>query len=240
MSDAANENARPGDEAGRALGTTNSGAKTMGADFGVNDAEARRVRKPSFDEASLRPFLDAGLTLIPLHHWNALDRRGRQVGKAPSDGAWQARRYNAKSVLSDAVRNGHNLGVRLTPDLLVVDVDPRNYRDGVDSFAKLAADFGIALDDYPHVRTGGGGLHVYMHKPHDAAVLDSLDAYPGVEFKSGGRQVVAPGSIHPGGGEYVGVNLELLVLEPTAPAPLVERIEAASCAPRRSVATQAS
>ena len=232
MSDAANENARPGDEAGRALGTTNSGAKTMGADFGVNDAEARRVRMPSFDDASLRPFLDAGLALIPLHHWNALDRRGRQAGKAPRDGAWQARRYDAGSVLSDAVRRGHNLGVRLTPDVLVVDVDPRNYREGEDSFARLAADFGISLDDYPHVRTGGGGLHVYMRKPHDAMVLDSLDDYPGVEFKSGGRQVVAPGSIHPGGGEYVGVNLELLVLEPTAPASLVERIRRAARLPK--------
>ena len=45
--------------------------------------------------------------------------------------------------------------------------------------------------------TGSGGYHIYMAKPEGLSVKDSLPEYPGIEYKSFGRQVVAPGSIHP-------------------------------------------
>lgn len=51
--------------------------------------------------------------------------------------------------------------------------------------------------------TGSGGLHLYLRKPADVEVRDSLEEYQGVEFKTFGRQVVAPESIHPDGGVYV-------------------------------------
>jgi hypothetical protein len=53
------------------------------------------------------------------------------------------------------------------------------------------ADFG--LPEVPFVRTGGGGLHLYMRNPSDVRVVNELPEYPGVEFKSHGRQVVAGG-----------------------------------------------
>lgn len=196
MTDAANENARPADEAGRALGTTNSGAKTMGADFGVNDAEACRVRMPSFD-----PYVRAGLQLIPLHRWDARDARGRQRGKSPRDGAWQVRDYDSAGVAAAAERDNTNVGVRLPASVVVLDVDPRNFGEG-DSLLSLQIDTGLDLRGVPRTATGSGGAHYWFSKPIDVQLLDSLADYPGVEFKSLGRQVVAAGSVHPNGRRY--------------------------------------
>lgn len=85
---------------------------------------------------------------------------------------------------------------------LVVDVDPRNFPDGEtldtdNPLRRLCAAVGLDPDAYPTVVTGSGGLHLYMTKPTDVALLDTHPDYPGVEFKSRGRQVVAAGSVHP-------------------------------------------
>lgn len=162
-----------------------------------NDAAPSPTSKPSFDG---QPLLDAGLTLIPLN------------GKVPRDKKWQLNDYDSRAELASA--EGHrNLGVNLTGSgWLVVDVDPRNFK-GDDSLAKLVADAGLDVAEYPAVQTGGGGLHVYMRLPDGFEAVTHHDRYPGIEFKSSG-QVVAPGSIHPGTGKpYVAVNMGLLSLE---------------------------
>ncbi|WP_311260609.1 bifunctional DNA primase/polymerase [Xanthomonas sp. WCS2017Cala2-12] len=172
-----------------------------------NDAAGISVRKPSFDVEGL---IRAGLTLIPLHRWNAKDARGRSRGKTPRDGAWTSRDYESREVLEQARRDGLNLGVRLPPTWMVLDVDPRNFggKDdpgnaaGRDPLAELARDARLDLSACPHTVTGSGGHHYWFRKPADVQVLDSLEDYPGVEFKSHGRQVVAPGSIHPNGRRY--------------------------------------
>jgi len=56
---------------------------------------------------------------------------------------------------------------------------------------------GLDLSACPHTVTGSGGHHYWFRKPADVTLLDSLTDFPGVEFKSKGRQVVAAGSIHP-------------------------------------------
>ncbi len=100
------------------------------------------------------------------------------------------------------VQHGGNAGWRLGAVDLVVDVDPRNFTDGDDPLTRLCTDTGLDLTHCPHVLTGSGGDHYYLTKPRDAATLDSLADYPGVEFKTYGRQVVVPGSIHPSGNLY--------------------------------------
>lgn len=162
-------------------------------------AATRSDAKPSIDAESL---LRAGLTLIPLHRWDARDAKGRARGKSPIDGAWQSRDYDSRDVLAQAERRGLNVGVRLPSSWMVLDVDPRNFPEGRDPLAELAADARLDLDACPRVRTGSGGHHYWFRKPADVQVLDSLEDYPGVEFKSHGRQVVAPGSIHPNGTVY--------------------------------------
>jgi hypothetical protein len=137
-------------------------------------------------------------TLIPLHAYDATrKKRGkvRRVGKAPRDFNWTKRDYSSKAVLQECVGSNINVGIRLTADQLVIDVDPRN--GGNEGFAKLSASIGLDASLYPTVITGSGGEHLYMKKPPGLLIADTLPDFPGVEFKSKGRQVVAAGSIHP-------------------------------------------
>lgn len=147
-------------------------------------------------------YLEAGLQLIPLHRWDAKDSKGRDRGKTPRDGAWQIREYDSRAVLKAAEAGNINVGVRLPASVMVLDVDPRNFGGG-DSLLSLMIDTGLDLRGVPHTATGSGGAHYWFSKPIDVTLLDSLDAYPGVEFKSLGRQVVAAGSVHPNGRHYM-------------------------------------
>ena len=141
MADSAKENARASDELERARAP--QGLKTASeSDLGFDSdhAEALGARKPS----SLRPYIDAGLQLIPLHRWDAVDARGRARGKSPRDGAWQLREYDSATVAAAADRDGANVGVRLPASVVVLDVDPRNFGDG-DSLLALVLDTGLEL-----------------------------------------------------------------------------------------------
>ncbi|QHO73636.1 hypothetical protein ACH79_14260 [Bradyrhizobium sp. CCBAU 051011] len=117
------------------------------------------------------------------------------IGKHPLHTAWPVRNYNSRTVRAICIERGYNVGVRLTDELVVLDVDPRN--GGDTSFVALCFDLGTDGDAFPRVYTGSGGWHCYMRKPADVLIRETLDAYPGLEFKSKGRQVVAAGSMHP-------------------------------------------
>lgn len=156
------------------------------------------MRKP--DLSMLAPYLAAKYELIPLHKPDAASVRNgvnRKDGKRPLDPSWTTRPYDAKAVAKRCASEGRNVGVRLRADQLVIDVDPRNFEDGKDSFKALCADLRLNPSAWPRVVTGSGGDHYYLLKPADVPVIDSLEGYPGVEFKSKGRQVVAAGSAHP-------------------------------------------
>jgi len=150
--------------------------------------------------AALAPYAAAGLTLIPLHRHDHVDAEGRKRGKSPRDANWTKRDYadfNAAAHLSA----GGNVGVRLTAQDLVVDVDPRNFPNGEtlqtdNPLRRLCHEASLDLGSYPTVITGSGGLHIYMRKAADVSLMDSRADYPGVEFKSRGRQVVVAGSVH--------------------------------------------
>lgn len=129
----------------------------------------------------------------------------------------------------DHICDGRNVGVVLDESVLVIDVDPRN--GGDDGWARLQADLNIDASAYPTVRTGSNGLHVYMRLPDGTGRLKNdltADGYPGVELKSIGRQVVAPGSIHPETGNPYTVEIDLDPLDddlgiPFAPQQLIEK-----------------
>ncbi len=168
--------------------------------------------------ASLSQYLEGNWQLIPLHRYDTTDTfkgRLRQRGKSPVDGKWTTAIYKNEDQLAH-IKKGFNVGVRLTAKQLVVDVDPRNFGPTAETkdlpkeqwvlhtldtpgnpFAQLCVDCGIDPDTYPVVETGSGGLHVYMTKPDDISVKDSHPDYPGIEFKTLGRQVVSAGSVHP-------------------------------------------
>ncbi len=159
----------------------------------------------------LLPYVRAGLQLIPLHKWNAVDSKGRPRGKTPGEGKWQVKDYDSNVVIAAVRKYGINAGIRLTASVMVLDVDPRNFggqddpnnAKKVDRLAELVRDTHLDLASAPHTITGSGGHHYWFKKPADVSLMDSLQDYPGIEFKSFGRQVVATGSVHPGGQKEV-------------------------------------
>lgn len=146
----------------------------------------------------LAAFRAGGYELVPLNAVEARDARGRLIGKAPMGSKWRLLPALSVDEAKEHMHDGKNVGVRLRPEDLVLDADPRNYAEGDDPLIRLAKDLDIDLDNYPRVITGSGGFHIYMKKPAEALLRDTLEAYPGLEFKAHGRQVVAPGSVHPG------------------------------------------
>lgn len=186
------------------------------------------MSEPRTDPNQLRPYLDAGWQLIPLHRWDYKDGKGRDRGKTPLHPNWTRRPYSSKDQVGH-MEDGGNVGVRLTASQLVVDVDPRNFgstTDGVDPFSELVLSLGLDPTGWPCVETGSGGWHFYLTKPEDASVVDGLPDYPGVEFKTIGRQVVAAGSLHPSTGRlYEWDFLSAALAEaPAAPDALLDLI----------------
>lgn len=140
------------------------------------------LRPPEATVTELQAFRDAGYTLMPL----------KSQSKVPSDAGWRTRDYSDFD-FAKHLRDGGNLGVRLGPDDLVLDVDPRN---GGDESYKLL-EWLIMGHEPPMVMTGGGGRHLYFKKPEAMTVRHKLDLYPGIDVKTEGGFVVAPGSVHP-------------------------------------------
>jgi predicted P-loop ATPase len=133
----------------------------------------------------IKAFLKAGFTLIPLK------------GKIPVEKNWPQTPYGK---WNETNLDG-NYGVVLTNRHVIVDVDRRNFAPGDNPLKRLTQRLKIDLRSSFIVKTGGGGLHIYLRKPTYALVRGFLADFPGIEFKSKGRQVVGPGSIHPTTGE---------------------------------------
>ena len=92
---------------------------------------------------------------------------------------------------------GKNVGALIPATWAVIDVDPRNFTPGDDSWERLQKDVGLDLSHYAIARTGSGGWHVFVRIPADYKGVVKIEKYPGIEFKQIGAQVVTAGSIHP-------------------------------------------
>ncbi|KAF0232044.1 MAG: hypothetical protein FD175_239 [Beijerinckiaceae bacterium] len=174
-------------------GTPGERKEIIGTEFGDRTDRIDNVAPP----ATSSPLK---LDIIPLHGAKDVDANGKNVGKAPLRSGWQRAAAMNDAEVSAHLAKGKNVGARLRDDQLVIDADPRNYWPGDDPLARLRRDVG--LPDGPTVETGGGGFHIHMRKPAGLKVRDTLDEYPGVEFKTLGRLVVVPPSIHPNGTPY--------------------------------------
>lgn len=157
--------------------------------------------KKTSSRKTIENFLKFGKNLIPLN---------RAHGKRPLHSDWPNRKYTKKEIIRYAEK-GFNIGYRIGDRQLVIDIDPRN--NGKEGLAQLREDFKLHKIDnifaqYPTVKTGGNGYHIYMRLRSNHVIdpdfpkkrlkiRETVDRYPGVEFKVLGRQVVIPGSIHP-------------------------------------------
>lgn len=222
---------------------TDAPGDVRGADKSANAFDISSVkpdRMPLIVMARFRPdMLDAyaatGHDLIPLHAPQDLGQDGKPLGKAPVGKGWRERPALS---LPDARRHmdqGKNIGVRLRASDLVIDVDPRHFDPDDDPLARLGADLDVDLSAWPTIVTGSGGRHIYMLKPSDTSIRASLDGYNGLEFKTAGTQVVAAGSVHPGGGLYawdddvLAVPLRGIGIAPAALIDLIRRPKRPGC-----------
>lgn len=159
--------------------------------------------KQQIDTLALGAFHPDRWTLIPLYPFDhTSELRGKTIkdGKRPRHKDWQRRDYSTRATIKECANSNSNIGVRLRADQLVIDVDPRN--GGDEGWSNLCFELGLDERAFPSVTTGSGGKHFYCTKPANVPVMDTLKDFPGVEFKSKGRQVVAPGSIHPDTGRF--------------------------------------
>lgn len=145
--------------------------------------------KSEISESIIDLYYRLGREIIPI------SKKPPGAGKRPLHKAWQRRQYDIVEIKEYAER-GYNLGFRLGPDDIVIDVDPRN--GGDEGLRRLEADWGLKdlASVLPCVYTGGGGKHFYAKIDPKVKTVETLPEYPGVEFKRVGRQVIMPGSFH--------------------------------------------
>jgi P4 family phage/plasmid primase-like protien len=185
----------------------------------------------SYNNKNLNPYIDLSVDLIPLHPWNKLIK-GDERGKTPRDREWNSATYtqNKKTYLEWS-NSGYNIGYRIPEDQLIVDLDPRNYEEGIDSEELVAdlfgyMDFEELVWDQPVVHTGSGGYHIYCTLPEDVTyqqIRKCTPNLPGVDFKKKGGYVVAAGSKHPNGNYYEWENITDLKVAPEALLNLIKR-----------------
>lgn len=134
----------------------------------------------------MEELIAAGFTLIPL----------KGDSKFPFDG-FPNTPYDIEL---DRAKFPANYGVLLSDDVLVIDVDPRNFETGDKPHARLFKQLNFTVKDtpIPVVQTGSGGLHIYLKKPADFHTQEKIKGFKGIDFKSTkGRFMVGPGSTHP-------------------------------------------
>ncbi len=106
----------------------------------------------------------------------------------------------------------HNIGV-LTTDLVVVDVDVKGGKQGLDTYYKMGGKF-----DTLTVQTPTGGYHCYYHGPDSALSAGKLG--DGLDIRSHHGYVVAPGSTTPLGEYRLASDLPLRWVPPDIEAKL--------------------
>lgn len=185
------------------------------------DKTDRGARQLKVSISDLSDFKAAGYSLFPL-------RKGTKV---PRDKGWQKHDYSTFDH-ADWLQRGGNVGIRLKGDDLVLDIDPRNR--GHVHFLQLCWDIDADLDDAPSTITGRGddGRHYFFKKPRDMKIAGKLQDYPGIDAKTAGGYVVAPGSEHPESGQrykfdFLGTDIADVTEAPAALLNLLQKPEPA-------------
>lgn len=164
-------------------------------------------------EPTIRPFCDRALELtshgfpvFPVHsiregNCTCRDKGCRSPGKHPMWPNWQQDATVERTALFKWSQKSPfaNIGIKTGNGLVVLDIDPRN--GGNDSLTELEQHFG-KLPETVIVLTGGGGTHYYFRTMADSKIGSKSGIRPGIDVKSEGGFVVAPGSLHKSGGQY--------------------------------------
>ena len=135
----------------------------------------------------LQSYLVAEIPLTPLK------------GKRPLIKKWTSTLFTETQLLK--IVDKANFGAVLQAHHLVLDIDPRNFTSP-GTWERFQEVHELDLTGVPAVKTGGGGFHYYFKKPENINIVESIDGFDGIEFKSKNRQVVIPGSKHPDTNNY--------------------------------------
>lgn len=115
---------------------------------------------------------------------------------------------------------GCNYGVHAGADYVVIDVDTKPSRNGVESFKKICKDNGI--DDFRKeintliVKTPSFGYHLYFRVRHECGNGHKFGRYSGIDVRGASGYVIGPGcQINIAAYKRSGVDYE--VLNPDAP-----------------------
>jgi hypothetical protein len=133
---------------------------------------------------------------------------------------------NAEQITAWWGRNSHNIGARVPPSLLVLDVDPQNGG----SVAALEALAGLALPLTLTVRSGRGTGGEHRYFLHPGGPVSSTRLTVGIDVKTNNGYCVMPPSLHPATGKPYLWQLEAIA---ALPAAFIDQLRPASPAVRR-------
>ena len=185
----------------------------------------------TYNKQELEHYGNHDCELIPLHPWNK-QIKGKLRGKTPLHNEWTTTQYKQKSsAYIEWANSGYNIGYRISEKEVIVDLDPRNYKEDIDSEEIIAdlfgyLDFEELLWELPVVKTGGGGYHIYCLLPDDVdykLLRKCVENIPGVDFKKKGGYIVAAGSKHPSGEYYQWENIGEPIVVPDELIDLLKR-----------------
>lgn len=157
-----------------------------------------------------------GYRVFPCHHMGS---SGCSCGKAEcsSPGKHPMTARGVKEATTDAMRvrfwwkDSHwNVGIACGAGLYVVDCDGD---EGVERWHQLQREHGMV--ETTEVRTGGGGLHVYLQQPARITLRNSASKVaPHIDTRGEGGYVLAPPSNHKSGRAYEWVKTAALAPVP--------------------------
>ncbi len=144
-------------------------------------------------QRQIEDFTNRGYVIIPLND------------KIPVQKEWQNIKWNPE-IPHELLEKYTSFGFQIPDEIVVIDVDNHDEENlGSQSIKKLSSDFNYDFEANAGfiVNTASDGLHLYYKIPKGAfKIKNSLKAYPGIEFKSKGKQVVIPGSKLSNGKSY--------------------------------------
>ena len=109
--------------------------------------------------------------------------------------AWWAAHPNANIGIATGAKSG----------IIVIDVDHGPDKSGYASLEALQTENGI-IPQQMCVRTGSGGLHIYLSAPGQEIRNSASALAPNIDVRGEGGYVVAPPSLHLSGKLYVWEN----------------------------------
>lgn len=129
------------------------------------------------------------------------------AGKKPLLRDWQNfsledSRKNTIDKIQKGAADNFGIVTGKTSSIVVVDIDIRE--NGIENWFKLIE--GRQMEETFVVETGSGGYHIYYNYDPRLSSCRKLTGW-GIDFKSDGGQVVAPGSTHPDTGKIYTVGL---------------------------------